>query len=221
MHSTINSSPSGGITNPWHRFFQAVQYQQLILNSEQRTRFSRAQARLRIARGFNGINLSGVNSATARGYSTGMGIFLVYSALEALATAMGEKAYTWHCEDQPLANRLNKLLSGVGLGHPDQNEAVSWLVNNSTLIKTLKEFKAEQHHDALPIARGLRVMVAHGSFTTHGLKMFTKRECEAVEELRQLIFKICDQHLSEWLDAQLSSKTGTVHMESRQEVKSR
>ena len=37
------------------------------------------------------------------------------------------------------------------------------------------------------------------------LKMFTKRECDAVEELRQSIFKICDERLSEWLDKQLKS----------------
>jgi hypothetical protein len=33
--------------------------------------------------------------------------------------------------------------------------------------------------------------------------MFTKRECDAVEELRQLIFQICDQRLTAWLDEQL------------------
>jgi hypothetical protein len=59
------------------------------------------------------------------------------------------------------------------------------------------------NHNVFLIARSLRRMVAHGSFTTHGLKMFTKRECDAVEELRQLIFNACDEHLGKWLDAQL------------------
>ena len=58
-------------TQPWHRFFQAIKQEQLILNCEQRTRFSRAQARLRIARGFNGINLNGVSSTTERGIVLG------------------------------------------------------------------------------------------------------------------------------------------------------
>jgi hypothetical protein len=35
--------------------------------------------------------------------------------------------------------------------------------------------------------------------------MFTKRECEAVEELRQLIFRYCDQRLNQWLDQQLQA----------------
>jgi hypothetical protein len=39
--------------------------------------------------------------------------------------------------------------------------------------------------------------------------MFTQGEYEAVEELRQLIYKVCDQHLSEWLDAQLANQSPT------------
>lgn len=52
-------------------------------------------------------------------------------------------------------------------------------------------------------------MVAHGSFTTHGLKMFTNRECDAVEELRQMIFSVCDERLWKWLDEQLLNQPST------------
>ena len=76
-------------------------------------------------------------------------------------------------------------------------------MDNQKLICRLKEFQDSQSHDVFLIARSLRVMVAHGSFTTHGLQMFTKRECEAVEQLRQLIFQVCDQRLSEWLNQHL------------------
>lgn len=196
---------------PWHRFFQAIKQEHLILNSEQRTRFSRAQARLRIARGFNGIKLSGVSSTTERGYSTGMGIFLAYSGLEALATAMDQQAYTWASEDQALAKRLKQLLSGLDLSHPDRQEGINWLLGNHHLINKLQAFQEGRNYNVLLIAQSLRHMVAHGSFTTHGLKMFTKRECEAVEELRQLIFQICDQRLTAWLDEELSPQTQKAH----------
>ena len=152
---------------------------------------------------FNGINLSSVSSITERGYSTGMAMFLAYSGMEALATAMGQEAYSWQIEDKQLANKLNKLLSGVDLNHQDLQEGINWLLDRPTPIRNLRDFQAGHNHDVLLIARSLRHMVAHSSFTTHGLRMFTKRECEAVEQLRQLIFQICDQRLSEWLDQHL------------------
>lgn len=194
-------------TKPWSRFFQAVRQEKLSLNSEQRTRFSRAQARLRIAQRFNGISLRGVSSATERGYSAGMGIFLAYSGMEALATAMGQPAYKWEAEDKRLAKKLNKLLSGVDLSNPDRHEGINWLLGNQQLIDRLRAFQEDRNHNILLIAQSLRNMVAHGSFTTHGLKMFTQRECEAVEQLRQMIFQICDQRFTAWLDEQLSSTT--------------
>ena len=195
---------------PWNRFFQSMKGDELKLSAEQRTRFSRAQARLRIAKRFNGINLSGVSLSTERGYTAGMGIFLAYSGLEALATAMDQQAYTWASEDQALAKRLKQLLSGLDLSHPDRQEEINWLLGNHHLINKLQAFQEGRKHNVLLIAQGLRHMVAHGSFTTHCLKMFTKRECEAVEELRQLIFQICDQRLTAWLDDK-----ETAHMERR------
>ena len=90
---------------------------------------------------------------------------------------------------------------------PKPQEAIGWLLDHNNLILQLKAFKDGNNQNVLLLARSLRHMVAHGSFTTHGLKMFTKRECDAVEELRQLIFKMCDEHLSEWLDKQLKSST--------------
>ena len=63
---------------PWRRFYQAIKQDELNLSAEQGTRFSRAQARLRIAQRFNGIKLSGVSLSTERGYTTGLGIFLAY-----------------------------------------------------------------------------------------------------------------------------------------------
>jgi hypothetical protein len=191
------------IAQPWRRLFQAIKQEALILSAEQHTRFSRAQARLRIAKRFNGINLSGVSLSTERGYTTGMGIFLAYSGLEALASAMDQPAYTWASEDKALAKRLNKLLSGLDLSHPDRQEGIAWLLGNHQLIDRLRAFQEGRNHNVLLIAQSLRHMVAHGSFTTHGLKMFTKRECETVEELRQLIFQVCDQRLTAWLEEQL------------------
>ena len=138
-----------------------------------------------------------------------MGIFLAYTGLEALATAMGQPAYTWEPGDKPLAKKLKKLLSGADLSHPDHQESINWLLDKPNLIDQLRNFQRGEDQNVLLIARSLRHMVAHGSFTTHGLKMFTKRECEAVEELRQLIFKICDQRLSAWLDEHLINQSHT------------
>ena len=188
---------------PWSLFFQSIKQNELKLSAEQRTRLSRARARLRIAQGFNGIKLSGVSHSTERGYTTGMGIFLAYSGLEAMATAIDQPAYTWASEDKALAKRLNKLLSGLDLSHPDRQEGIAWLLGNHQLIDRLRAFQEGRNQNVLLIAQSLRHMVAHGSFTTHGLKMFTKRECEAVEELRQLIFQICDQRLTAGLEEQL------------------
>lgn len=77
--------------SPWRRFFTALKQEQLHLNEEQRTRFSRARARLRIAKRFQRINLSGVSSATERGYTTGIAIFLAYSGMAAGRSHAGQE----------------------------------------------------------------------------------------------------------------------------------
>lgn len=122
---------------------------------------------------------------------------------------MGAEVHQWEMNDEKLAVKLRKLLAGVDLNHPEPQAAIGWLLDHNNLIQQLKAFKNGNNQNVLLIARSLRHMVAHGSFTTHGLKMFTKRECEAVEQLRQLIFKICDQRLSEWLDEQLANHSPT------------
>lgn len=191
--------------SPWNNFFQAVKKQDLKLSDKQRTRFSRAHARLRVARRFQNVNLKGVSSLTERGYTTGIAIFLAYSGMEALANAMEELTHTWKYNDANLAQRLRQLLNGLDLGHADRAEGINWLLNSQELLRKLQEFQDGQSDNVFLIAQSLRHMVAHGSFTTHGLKMFTKRECDAVEELRQLIFRYCDQRLNQWLDQQLQA----------------
>ncbi len=109
-----------------------------------------------------------------------MAIFLAYSGMEALASAMGAEVHQWEMNNEKLAVKLRKLLAGVDLNHPEPQAAIGWLLDHNNLIQQLKVFKDGNNHNILLIARSLRHMVAHGSFTTHGLKMFTKRECDAV-----------------------------------------
>ena len=190
---------------PWNRLFEAIKKEALKLDDQQRTRFSRAHARLRVARRFQNVNLKGVSSLTERGYTTGIAIFLAYSGMEALANAMGEKPRDWEYNDADLAQRLKQLLNGLDLGHADRAEGINWLLDSQELLRKLQGFQDGQSDNVFLIAQSLRHMVAHGSFTTHGLKMFTKRECDAVEELRQLIFRSCDQRLNQWLDQKLQA----------------
>lgn len=125
--------------------------------------------------------------------------------MEALATAMGEEPRTWTHDDEGLAQRLRMILNGLDLSHADRQEGISWLLSDRKLLKKLQEFQMGECNNVFLIAQSLRHMVAHGSFTTHGLNMFTKRECDAVEELRQLIFRSCDQRLNQWLDQRLQA----------------
>jgi hypothetical protein len=162
-----------------------------------------------MAQQFRGVSLSGVSSAIERGYATGMAIFLAYSGMEALAIAMGQDPCTWILEDKKSAHSLYKLLKGVDLNHLDLTEGIGWLLDNYKLIKKLKSFQAGETYDVLLIARSLRHMVAHGSFTTHGLKMFTKRECNAVEHLRQQVFHAYYKRLDHWLDQRINKANNT------------
>jgi hypothetical protein len=125
--------------------------------------------------------------------------------MEALANAMEEKPRDWKYENPDLAERLRQLLNGLKLSHLDREEGIGWLLDNKTLLEKLQEFQDRKSDNVFLIAQSLRHMVAHGSFTTHGLKMFTKRECDAVEDLRQLIFRSCDQRLNQWLDQKLQA----------------
>jgi hypothetical protein len=195
--------------NPWQHLFHNLKQRNLSLSDKQRTQFSRARARLRIAKRFHSITLLDVSDATERGYSTGVAIFLAYSGMEALVAAMRAQVHEWEMNDQKLALRLNKLLAGVDLDNPEPQEGIGWLLDGDNLIRQLKAFKDGKNHNVFLIARSLRHMVAHGSFTTHGLRMFTKRECDTVEELRQLIFNVCDERLAKWLDEQLLNQAST------------
>ena len=82
-----------------------------------------------------------MSSATERGYTTGIAIFLAYSGMEALAGAMGEPVRTWQLEDPTLARSLNRLLSGVDLSHPKPKEGIGWLLDGHQLLGNYKSFR--------------------------------------------------------------------------------
>jgi len=84
------------------------------------------------------------------------------------AAAMVEPVHQCEMNDEKLALKLRKLLAGLDLNHPEPQEAIGWLLNQHNLIEQLGAIKNGDNQNVLLIARSLRHMVAHGSFTTHG-----------------------------------------------------
>lgn len=178
-------------------------------------------ARHRLARAFNGITVSSaskISDELVRGYSVGMRLFLAYNALEMAATLKIKNKTKKEKDDfyQAMAidgkknhqDLLNAFRAFLGEGEESDKKGK----NISEKMKQSLEKSADYFADFLNgkndnlavLARCIRHMFAHGSFTPNGNNILKADNIALFEELTEILLKksrvMFDDYLKEILN---------------------
>jgi len=129
------------------------------LNTGKLNRFA---ARFRLGRSYRGLNLEGYPESSVTAYSSVLGVFFAYSALEQLYVAVGQPGDTildvWAIYDPNLSAHLRK-----------SSKILSFLQTqvNDKLAERIEKFTAYRDDNLLVLAAAVRQLVAHGIMTIH------------------------------------------------------
>ena len=184
--------------------FQRLSRQGLILWSwepdgnedGQYEHFGRFAARWHLASNLRGIQLEGAGKRTQEGYLAGLRVALAYSALEHLLDHSIEKrrgaVNGLRIPDAKLAHRLRRELKTARI-------LTSENISDQNIRRKLGSWESGQDPDVLIVARALRHMFAHGSFTPYGLDITRKAAREALEDLAALVRHEAQSRFGDWL----------------------
>jgi hypothetical protein len=171
-----------------------------ITDIEVKQSLNRYTYRYRLARCFNGLDISEVDKRTKEGYSVVAKLFFAYTAYDEVRFAeqillKRSKQKIHHVFNFAVANKLrrNKALEYVLKNSP--------AVNSKTLLKNIHRFYDEGNNEVMCIATAIRNCFAHGDFTAGGAKLQTKAMREPINELAEVVFEKSNQIFNEILGA--------------------
>ena len=124
---------------------------------------ARFNARFNLATSFEGVTLVGVSERTAQAYSSGIGVALAYSALEALDSALGKRIARSHLSNEGLARRYRSQTCDGLRGLLEESTHASQVQSQLLVLATDPD-----SDDVMPVAAAVRHLVFHGDFTAHG-----------------------------------------------------
>ena len=181
-------------------------------------------ARYRLARAFNGITVSpasNVSDELVRGYSAGMRLFLAYNTLEMAANL---KTKTKNKKDEKDAfykamaidgkkdhqNLLNAFRAFLGEGEEGNKKGKN---TSDKILKSLNKsanyfanFLNGESDDLAVLARSIRHLFAHGSFTPNGNDLLKADNIALFDELTEILLEksraMFDDYLKEILEKQ-------------------
>ena len=151
----------------------------------------RARARYKVARTFRGLRLDRGTDALVRGYSTGVRLFLCYSASEAFGSVFGKHVTSWEIHDVSLQTPLRR----IALPLPERNDVFS-----KAVIRDVSAFVGHEHDNLRVVATALRHLVAHGDFTPTGTGMMTKSGANAISRLGDHLLAESERRFAAWFE---------------------
>lgn len=184
--------------------FQQLSKQDLIewdwdRNSDGNTQyqvFGRFASRWSLAANLKSILLEGSDPRTQRGYLAGMRVALSYSALEHLLNHSihrdGKGINKVQIPNPALADALRQQLKTYRV---KQSETVS----DPAIRKKLADWESGAEADVLIVARALRHMFAHGSFTPYGVGVITESSRQALQDLSMAVRLDAESRFIHWL----------------------
>lgn len=155
---------------------------------------NRFAARYRMASKLEGVRFTGFSATTQAGYTEGLRVTLAYSALEALESVVQSLGRGVIVDSPTLADvfrsqRCSRLRTHLDL-----------LLADKKLKARICELEDESVTDVRPVAQGLRVVVAHGSFSPDGSGLSRSRTTHKfVADLAQEVIASTDRHFTAWL----------------------
>ena len=146
--------------------------------------------RYRLAKSFVGISAKEVGK-TLLGYVAAMKISLAYSAYDELATAATELSI------QDFKHKNYNIINNKAMAEKlIKNTKLMTLLRNKTIDKNLSDqiemFLKGESFDILCIARAIRNVFIHGTFTTTSGGVKNRQDAEIYFELAETLLKYCD-----------------------------
>lgn len=128
---------------------------------------NRFAARFRLGKSYQGLSLADYPEASVSAYSSVLGVFLAYSALEQLYQAVGNPkskiANEWAIYDADVYKKLRRSTRILGF--------LQEKVTSKSLKNEIGKFIEGQDKNILPICQAVRHLVAHGVMTIHSRKV--------------------------------------------------
>ena len=157
----------------------------------------RAHARLRVAKRYQGILLSGVSATLADGYSVGVRLLLSYSAAESMGRAVDREVTTWEIRNAETIVPLRRIA----------NELVDWPMGlNNKMKNRLVEYVEHRTDNNRIVATALRHLMAHGHFAPAGKLALKKTDVSAVHTLCDDLIAETERQFSHWFDQYLNGE---------------
>jgi hypothetical protein len=156
------------------------------------SRLYRARARLRVAKGFDGIRLRRASASLVNGYSAGVRLLLAYSAAESMGGAIGRHVTTWTIRNAKIVGPLRRISAGLK----------DWPIGlNDHLKEQLADFVLEHNDNVRIPATALRHLMAHGHFAPAGKIALRKKDIEAVEKLSDDLISETERRFASWFES--------------------
>ena len=170
----------------WDTFWQLIRENPNItfppnLNHSELNRFA---ARFRLAQSYQGMNLDGYPEQSIEAYSSLLGVFLSYSAIEQLYKALGNPGKDiveeWAIDEPEIAKKLRRFTKILTFLHAQVNPK---------LKQRIDEFRQQENknHNILIIAQALRHLVAHGMMTIHAGDVKPQTTIDFCNSVRQCV----------------------------------
>ncbi|MGY0390570.1 hypothetical protein ACWZJV_26660 [Nocardioides sp. WG-D5] len=168
-------------------------------NSDGATQYDvlgRSAARWHLAANLQGVQVTGADSRTEKGYHAGLIVVLAYSALE-------------HLEDQAIHKRKGAI-NNVTIPDPSLADRLRSgtkthkLLTSETIVDPrlrakLRNWEAGHDSDVLVVAKALRHMFAHGAFTPYGLDITKTAARNALTDLAEAVRVTAQDRFITWL----------------------
>lgn len=163
-----------------------------------RQSLNRYTYRYRLANAFNGLDVTGIDKRTLRGYSAATKLFLAYTAYDEVRVAEKilldrKNPKLHHVFNFPLAHKIRR---NKGLERLQKNSSA---VTRESLTKSVAKFYDEGNNEIMCIATAIRNCFAHGDLTAGGADLDTVKAQVVVEELADAVMQKSNEIFNEIL----------------------
>jgi hypothetical protein len=173
---------------------------------------NRLSARMRLAKGFQGIQLDGYQEPTVRGYNALFRVFLTHSALECFCDVYG-----YSTSSSKMGQDLAPVIALYNPGpvirvfreRDNQDKLYSFLqkhLTNKSLIKDLKECKDCRSDNIVAVSAAMRHVFAHGVLTANANDMNPRAAHEIGTTVANFLFGMMDAEFTKTVEAYCAKK---------------
>lgn len=181
----------------WHKFcnWQKNNPEENLAPNISLGELNRFAARFRMAKSYQGLMLEGYPEASTAAYSSVLGVFLAYSALEQLYKAVGEPgsriADEWGIYEDNISKKLKRSTRILNF--------LEEKVTSDQLKKRISKFTQGEDENILVIAQAVRHLVAHGMMSVHPKQVKPQTIENFCQKLTEILHLKTEDYFQEYI----------------------